>query len=103
MIAMQYDKNVEVDRMTADDSGIGEQFELHIASVKCHIQPLDESFSEDLSGSFGKNFLMFADVCDILEGDRIIESGTVYRVIGVDSYNFLKQNRHMEITIRKFI
>lgn len=103
MIHLQYDKFIDVKRMVADESGIGEEYETFLSALPCHIQPLDENFGEDLDGSFGKNFLLFCDIADILEGDRVINGSDVYRVVGVASYKFLNEERHMELTIRKFI
>ena len=103
MIALQYDKTITVKRMVEDESGIGEEYVEFLTAIPCHIQPLDETFSTDLDGSFGKNSLMFCDVSDILEGDRIIEGANEYRVVGVESFHFLGADRHMELTIRKFI
>jgi hypothetical protein len=101
-IEKNYNKTIKTQRLY-DDSGIGEEYFDYLTGVSCHIQPLDEAFSTDLDGSFGKNFLMFCKVQDIREGDKIVDGSTVYRVTGEDSYNFNDEDKHMELTIRKFI
>ncbi len=103
-IETNYDRNVRIDRLSNVDSGEAgeEDYDTHINSVACHIQPLDESFSEDNTGQFGKDYLMFCDVCDILESDLVVDGSTTYKVVGVESFNFLGENRHMEIRIREY-
>lgn len=101
-IEINYNKSVDIERLDEDESGDGEQYGTHLTAVACHIQPLDESYTEDLSGSFGKDFLMYTAVADIKEGDRVIDGSDEYRIYGVKSWNFLGQNRHMELRIRKF-
>jgi hypothetical protein len=103
-IETNYDKTVRIDRLTDVDSGDEgeEEYTTHIASLPCHIQPLDESFTEDITGQFGKDYLMFCASNDILEGDRVTEGSNVYRVVGVESFEFLGEKRHMEIRIREY-
>ena len=102
-IETHYNTIASIQRLAPDIAGETESYQSHIASVPCHIQPLDDSFSSDLEGSFGKNFLMFCAVADILEADDVVVGSETYRVIGVDSYSFLGGPKHMELTIRKFI
>lgn len=101
-IEINYTKIVDIQRFDDNESGDGEAYGPHLSAVPCHIQPLDESYNEDLTGSFGKDSLMFCAVQDIVEGDRVIDGSDEYRVYGVKSYNFLGKNRHMELRIRKF-
>lgn len=100
-IEKNYNKSVDVLRFEGDESGEGESYGEHLENVACHIQPLDESNTEDLTGNFGKDFLMFCNTADIVEGDRIVDGEVVYQVVGKESFNFLGQNRHMELRIRK--
>lgn len=95
-----YDKTVNIERLS-EESGISE-YEPHLTGVKAHIQPLDEAYSEDLDGSFGKDSMMFCDTADILEGDRVIDGSNEYRVVGIKKYKFLGEQRHMEVRIRQF-
>lgn len=102
-LALHYDRTVAIKRL-ADTTGDKEAYDDHLANVACHIQPLDDAFNEDMKGNFGKEWLMFCDVMDIKEGDQVIDDDAViYKVASVESYNFLEQDRHMELRIRKTI
>ena len=100
-IERNFNKVVTVQRLDADMVGYTEEYANHLLNVACHIQPLDDSYSQDIEGSFGKEWLMFCNVFDILEGDRIVDGSDEYRVVSVESYKFLCENRHMELRIRK--
>jgi len=100
MIESLYDKFVDVQRLI-DDSGNTEIYEDHIPDLPCAIQPLDDAYSQDIDGNFGKEWLMFCCVHDILEGDRVVDGAVEYRVVGVESFEFLDQPQHMEIRIRR--
>jgi len=76
-----------------------EEYRLYLENIPCQIQPLEDSFGEDISGSYGKDFLMFCGVCDIKEKDKIIDGELEYIVNGVEEYNFLGKS-HMELRIR---
>jgi hypothetical protein len=102
MIESNYDKTINTQRLT-DESGDREYFDDFLTGVACHMQPLEESFTEDLDGNFGKDWIMFCAVLDIKEGDRIIDGTDEYKVVGVESFNFLDEDRHMEIRIRKWL
>lgn len=101
-IESNYNKNVTIKRLV-DESGNDnvEEYVEHLEDVPCHIQPLDDSYGQDIEGSFGKEWLMFCDVQDILEGDRVIDGEIEYRVVSVESYDFLGVPRHMELRIRR--
>lgn len=103
-LADQFDRVVTVQRLAADGTIAenGEKFEAHIAALRCHIQPLDEAFTEDLSGGYGKDWLMFCDACDILEGDRVVDGSAEYLVAGVEGFAFMGASRHMEVRLRRF-
>ena len=84
-IESNFDKTVDIKRLIdEDESGYIEGYADHLSDVPCHIQPLDDSYSQDIEGNFGKEWLMFCCYQDILEGDRV-----------------LGQNRHMELRIRR--
>lgn len=70
--------------------------------IPCHVQPLDDSFSETYDGGYGKDFLMFTDSRDIQQGDRVEINSQEYRVMSVERFAFLKRPRHMECRIRIF-
>jgi hypothetical protein len=99
MIQDHYNKTVAVQRLD-DDSGNTELYSIHLASVRCVMQPLDDAYSQDLEGSFGKESYMFCDICDILEGDLVVDGANKYRVVGVKTHEFLNRPRHMELRIR---
>lgn len=100
-IELNYNQLVDVQRM---GPGLGdvEQYIAHLNDVECHIQPLDDTYSEDLDGSFGKEWLMYCDFLDILEGDRVINGAINYKVVAVKKFHFLDLERHMEIRIREY-
>ncbi|MFA5391707.1 MAG: hypothetical protein WC331_09835 [Candidatus Omnitrophota bacterium] len=99
-ISINYDRTVDVTRLV-DGDGDTTEYAAHLSDVSCHIQPLDDAFSETQNGQFGKEWLMFCDAVDILEGDHVTDGSTVYVVTGVESFAFLGRPRHMEIRIRK--
>jgi len=99
-ISILFTSSVDVKRVTATSGEADTQtFGSHLSAVKCNIQPLDDSFSEDLEGSYGKDFLMATDTADIIQGDKIVDGSTEYMVMGVESYSF-ESYSHMELRIR---
>ena len=96
----QYNNMVTVQRVI-DDSGNTEVYDDHIVDLPCVIQPFDDSYNQDIDGNFGKEWLMFCDVNDILEGDRIVDGVIEYKVVSVESFEFLGKVRHMECRIRR--
>lgn len=100
-IERNFNRSVRIDRLSADESGEGETYTTHIEAVPCMIQPADASYTEDLTGHFGKNWLLFCDSLDILEGDRVVDGSDIYQVVSAESFEFLGQTRHMECLIRK--
>lgn len=101
-LKQNFNATVSVNRLTTDaDTANGEEYAAHLASVPCLIVPLEESFGNDLEGSFGKDFQMFCETVDIVEGDRVVNGSTQYRVTGVRAYEFMG-NELMDIRIREF-
>lgn len=103
LISEQFDRTVQVQRLVPGSVEGHEEYAESIAELDCMIQPLDESFTEDLDGNFGKDSTLFCEPADILEGDRIVDagSGKSYKVIGVESFDF-EDDQHMELRIREF-
>lgn len=100
MISDYYTRIVDVLRLMPVSGGL-EDYQTHLTGIGCLIQPLEESVSADLQGSFGKDFLMFTDaVNDILEGDAIIDGETQYRVVGQEKFDVKGRPRHQELRIR---
>ena len=100
-IEQNYDRSVTVQRLDDQTSSYTEEYVNYLMSVPCHIQPLDDAYNQDVEGNFGKEWLMFCAVRDILEGDRIIDGAVEYRVVGVESFRFLGEDRHMEVRLRR--
>ena len=100
MIENHYDKTAVIERLTIT-TGSKKAFSSHLASVPCLVQPLTDEVSQDLQGSFGKDFLMLSAVVDIAEGDRVTIDTEEYRVIGTEALNF-GNNPHRETRIRIF-
>lgn len=105
MIGFQYNETVAVKRLADVPDTNKREYGTHIASLACHIQPLDPQISTDIEGGFGKDWMMFCDTADIAEGDRVIRTVNSvekeYRVTGIESYDFMG-NPHMEVSIRIF-
>jgi hypothetical protein len=94
------DKTVVVLRLTDSATVDIEEYDTVIASLNVQIQPLEASFSEDLAGSYGKNFLMFVDDdTAILQEDIIRDGNDEYTVVGVERFDFLN-DQHLEVEIR---
>lgn len=100
MIESRFDKTARIDRLTTT-TGNKKEYTTHIASLACHIQPLDPAVTQDIPGGFGKNFLMFSGAADIAEGDRVFIDGKEYRVVGTESLTF-NGRTHRETIIRIF-
>ena len=107
MIDNQFNEIVQVNRFVDVVGTNKKTLSIHIAELKCHIQPLDPTIDENRSGSFGKDFLMFCGSADIIEGDRVLRDidesgeGREYKVVGVEKFDFAN-NQHMEVQIRIF-
>jgi hypothetical protein len=107
MIESLYDETVDVKRLTQVDDGSKKDFQAFLDDVACHIQPLEDNITQDITTGFGKDLLMFCAVADIREGDRVERtiSSVVYeyRVVAVENYNnFFRRPSHMELRIRAF-
>ena len=100
-IEKNYNKEVNVERIADEESGDKQEYVLLEADVKCMIQPLDDSYTEDVDGNFGKDFIMFCGITDIKEFDRVIDGTTEYRVVGLEVFD-IGNNPHMEVRIRTF-
>ena len=99
-LARLFVKTAIVERL-ATTTGNKKAFSSHLPAVDCLIQPLTDEVSEDLQGSFGKDFLMLSPIVDIQEGDRVIIDSEEYRVIATEALNF-GGNPHRETRIRIF-
>ena len=103
MINIEYNQIVDVSRLTSAVNNT-EEYSSHLTGVRASIQPLDDSFNEDLVGSMGKDRLMFCEVLDIVENDKVTFDSKVYRVVAIENFNdFRRQEQHMEILIREYL
>lgn len=100
-IEKHYNKSVNIERLADEESGDKQEYVLLEADVQCMIQPLDDAYSEDIEGNFGKESLMFCNNTDIKEFDRVIDGAIEYRVVGLETFE-MGSNPHMEIRIRTF-
>jgi hypothetical protein len=98
MLSILFDKTITTERIEEESGSDVETYQPYLSGVSCTIQPMDDSYTEREPGQFSKNFLMFCDVCDILDGDKIIDGTTVYKVIGLEVLQVLSHS-HMEIII----
>ena len=101
-IEKHYTETATISRMT-DILGTDKQaLEDIFIDIPIHLQPLQDSFSEDIDGGYGKDFLMFTKSREIKQGDRAIINGNEYRVMSVERYEFLDRAKHMECRVRLF-
>jgi hypothetical protein len=89
MKAPYFDKTISTKRLTDITGTDNQDWQTNLASVNCNIQPLDDGFSEDLEGSYGRDYLMFCDLVDILEGDKIVEDDVEYLVKGIRRFEVM--------------
>ena len=102
MISDYYNKIVKTQRLTDIVATDKENYQDYIETLNCLIQPLADSFQEDLDGSVGKDYAMFCEIADILEGDRVVDGSDVYNVIGLKRYSDKNGEHHLEIIIRRY-
>lgn len=98
MISTFLTKRVNIYRLT-EESGDMEEFEIHLESVPFHIQPLDDSFGEDLTGTRGKDFMGACRLIDIQEYDKIVEGTDEYIVVGISKMDF-QGEKHYQLRIK---
>ena len=101
MLRHQYDKTASTKRLQLEPGTDKKSYQDHLPDVPCLIQPLDATLSADVEMSYGKNFLMMCDVTDIIEGDRIFIDEEEYRIMAVETLEFMGES-HMELSIRIF-
>ena len=100
MISRLFVKTAVVERLVTVE-GNKKAFSAHLPSVDCLIQPVTDEVSQDMTGSFGKDFLMLSPIVDIAEGDRVTIDAEEYRVTATEALNF-GNNQHRESRIRIF-
>lgn len=100
MITDYYNKVVKTKRLTDITGTDKEDYQDFIIELACLIQPFVDSYQEDLDGSVGKDYVMFCEVADVVEGDRIIDGTDEYSVVGVKRYSDKNGEHHLEAIIR---
>ena len=98
MLENYYDKTITTKRLSGITDTKKEKYITYLTGVKCLIQPFIQSFDEDIDGSVGKDYNMFAEVRDIKEGDLIIDGSNEYKVVGVNVF----VGSHIEVVIREY-
>ncbi len=99
MLASLLTETVSVKRFGAvEDTDQLAQATLH-ASLACHIQPDTEDTTEDLPGSFGRDWLLMCNTVDLKEDDRVTWNSKEYRVIAVSHHDMFGE-AHTEARIR---
>lgn len=101
MLASLFTETVSVERLTETEGSNIEEYTEHIATLACAIQPIDDTITQDLPGSFGKEWLLMCAPADIQEGDRVTWNAGEYRVTGVEQHDFAGET-HTEARIRIF-
>jgi hypothetical protein len=102
MIEKHYTKTAQIQRFQTT-TGAKKALSVAIANVPCHIQPFSGDETQGLSGSFGKEFLMFcASTHDIKDEDQIFVDDLKYRIISIEKFAFMRQCKHQEIRIKVF-
>lgn len=71
-----------------------------VAVVRCELQPLDDSNTQDVEGAIGREWLAFSEYADIRENDRAEIDGIEYRVVGVEALTWRSSDRHCEVRLR---
>lgn len=101
-IEKHYTKRFDTKRLAPIEVGsIKKEYVTYLEDEPCHLQPLSDSVTSDLEGGFGKDFLMYCDILDIKNTDRIFIDGLEYRITGLETLQF-KGNDHLELTVRAF-
>lgn len=100
-IDRNYNQTLTAYRLNDDESGYGQQYNLLEADIPAHIQPLDDRYTEDIEGNFGKDFIMLCALRDLKEGDKLTDGTVSYRIVGLERLD-RGHNKHMEIIIRTF-
>jgi hypothetical protein len=95
-----FDTTILTKRITAISGTDNQDWQTNLTGVSCNIQPLDGNYNEDLEGSYGRDYLMFCNIVDIIEGDKIIDGTDEYLVKSVKDYSVMNFSIK-ELIIRK--
>jgi hypothetical protein len=97
-----YTQSVDVYRLVDDTESPNdtESYGVHLKSISCCIQPWDMTYRQDFGGVYVKDFVMYCDVVDIQEHDKIINGLDEYIVSGKKIMDFFG-NSHLELQLTK--
>jgi len=79
-------KTINTKRLTDVTDTDNQDWQDNLSGIKCSLQVGDDSFSEDLAGSYGKDCVLYTDICDMKVGDKVIDGTDEYLITGVRSY-----------------
>jgi len=96
-----YTKKADVERLNQEVSDDTEEYKKSLSQIPFHIQPLDDGYTTDLDGVYGKDFLGACPIYDIQEEDIVVIGSDRYKVVGVESYELIGHS-HMELRLRYF-
>ena len=83
-------------------STVKKEYTSYLSTFPCNVQPLDSTLGQGMQGAFGKEWVMFCDISDFKEGDKVIVNLTdEYRISGVEKMQ-MGGNKHAEISLRAF-
>lgn len=102
MITDFYNKKVDTKRLSDITGTLKEEYTLYLTDVNCLIEPYSDGFTEDIDGSVGKDYVMFCEVADIKEGDKIVDGTDEYKVVGLKKYIDRNSEHHLELIIRQY-
>lgn len=83
-------------------STVKKEYTPYLSTFTCNVQPYESTLTEGLTGAFGKEWVMFCDVTDFKEGDKVVVNLTdEYRISGVEKMT-MGGNKHAEVSLRAF-
>lgn len=100
-ISSNYNSTISVERITTT-TGAKKAFTAHLSGIKAHIQPLTAEYAGVGDFMFGKDWLMFCNVFDIQEGDRVNNGTDTFKVISIEALQFQGRQDHLEVVLRVF-
>lgn len=107
MISRNYTQSATTERLAwvvdEDEQTNKRTYQANLSAFKCHLQADTDDIAKDGGAMFGKDWLMFCDICDIIEGDRVTIGSNEYRVVGVSQFPALRSpSAHLEVRLRLF-
>ena len=95
-------KTVTIKRMSQDGGNAYTSTYQTIGTAKIYLEPQSAGDSVIADGVVGQIFMAFAEITsDIETGDQIIDGTTIYTVDGIEKFDQIGNNKHLEVTLRK--